>query len=192
MPNINSQGVQHCPDCGQQLQTLWDYPNNEVWCLRCGNRFYRTLSLVDGRDSETGFRLLILDADARRRSSLSGRFANLGYQVTPVCHPRQALEAASFRHFDLAVLSSDWPGFDTSELIAKLRWQLGNVKFVVYLDSEAGNIPNDLSTHDVMFLRIDLGHSEELESTLEQLIDELLPEQRAAHSAPNWGLAAVP
>ena len=174
--------VQHCPDCGQPLQTLWDYPNNEVWCLRCGNRFYRVLSPIESEDPLAGFRLLILDDVCQRRDLLTGRFANLGYQVTPVCHPRQALEAASFRHFDVAMLSAEWSGYDTATLITKLRWQLGNVQFVVYIDTEQGMVPSELLSPDVLCLRTDLSHTHDLEIALERLIDDLVGGRRKASS----------
>jgi CheY-like chemotaxis protein len=174
MQETTTSCVQHCPDCGQPLQTLWDYPNNEGWCLRCGNRFYRVLSPGEGEDPLAGFRLLILDDDFQRRELLTGRFATIGYQVTPVCHPRQALEAASFRHFDLAMLSAEWSGYDTPSLITKLRWQLGNVKFVVYVDSERGMIPTELLSPDVLCLRTNLADTHELETALEYLIDDLV------------------
>lgn len=191
MSNMNSAAVQHCPDCGQQLETLWDYPSNEVWCLHCGNRFYRTLSMIDGGVPLSGSRLLILDADSCRRDSLTGRFANLGFHVTPVCHPRQAMEAASFRHFDLTLLSANWPGFDISALIAKLRWQLGDVKFVVYVDDEAGISSSELATHDVLCVKMNPSQTHDLETTLEQLIEELVSEQRLSVSANRWDFALI-
>ena len=178
MANMTSTGVQYCPDCGRQLETLWDYPSNEVWCLHCSNRFYRTLSVVDGSEPVSGCRLLLLDSDTVRRDALTCRFANLGFHITPVCHPRQALEAASFRHFDLAILSADWPGIDTSALIGKLRWQLGDVKFVVYGDEASSSFSEEIIADDIHCLRISTAQASDLESILHPLLDELIGKQR--------------
>lgn len=192
MQNVTSAGLQHCPDCGKQLETLWDYPSNELWCLHCGNRFYRTLSMIDRSDSATGSRLLILDSELSRRDALTGRFAKLGFHVTPVCHPRQALEAASFRHFDLALLSADWPGIETSALINKLRWQLGDVKFVVYCDNGSANLSRQHSSDGVRCVRVATANShQDLEATLEHLVDELVAEQKMHVAATRWDLAPM-
>lgn len=189
MQDVTSAGLQHCPDCGKQLETLWDYPSNELWCLHCGNRFYRTLSMMDRSDSATGFRLLILDSDVARRDALTGRFAKSGFHVTPVCHPRQALEAASFRHFDLALLSANWPGMETSVLIPKLRWQLGDVKFVVYGEDGSANVSRQ---HEMQCVRVAAANShQDLEATLEHLVDELVAEQRMQVAATRWDLAPM-
>ena len=176
MPETRS--TNQCPDCRQPLQTLWDYPNNEVWCVQCGNRFYRVMSPGEPHDPLSGFRLLILDDHVDRREVLTGRFANLGYQVTAVCHPRQALEAASFRHFDLAMLSAEWSGFDIGTLVTKLRRQLGDVKFVVYIDADRSLIPDELLSSDVLCLRTKLSETHDLESALERLVDDMVGSRR--------------
>jgi CheY-like chemotaxis protein len=157
--------------------------------LRCGNRFYRVLAPGESHDPLAGFRLLILDDDAERRDLLTGRFANLGYQITPVCHPRQALEAASFRHFDLAMLSGDCSAYDAGGLISKLRWQLGNVKFVVYMDHHADPVADDLLNHDVLCLRANLANMRDLESALERLVDDLVGSRQSPRQAVQQELA---
>jgi hypothetical protein len=76
-------------------------------------------------------------------------------------------------------------------LITKLRWQLGNVKFIVYLDSEVENVPSDLSVHDVLCLRTDLARYEDLEATLEQLVHGLFDEHATLTSAARRHLESV-
>lgn len=122
-----------CPDCGRPLQSVWDYPANELWCVRCGNRYFAAFppAPLESSDPLTGFRLLLLDEDSGRRDVLARRFTQLGYLVTPVCHARQALEAASFRRFDLVVLPHCVAEFDCRALVGKLRQLLGNLRFVV-------------------------------------------------------------
>jgi CheY-like chemotaxis protein len=185
MEGVNKVSGQNCPECGQALHTLWDYPNNEVWCLRCGNRFYQTVSSASDLDAQASSRLLILDADAPRREALAGHFANLGYSVTPVCHPRQALEAASFRCFDLALISADWPGFDTAALIGKLRRQLGGLRFVIYIGDEVEQVPEGLAAdQDIVCLRTNLAERRELESALDAFLQGMLLQSGSAkHSA---------
>jgi CheY-like chemotaxis protein len=175
METVHKVSGQNCPECGQALHTLWDYPNNEVWCLRCGNRFYQTVSSSHALESQVCSRLLILDADTPRREALAGHFANLGYSVTPVCHPRQALEAASFRCFDLAFISADWPGFDTAGLIGKLRRQLAGLRFVVYIGDEVEQVPESLAAdQDIVCLRANLTERRELESALDAFLQGIL------------------
>ena len=38
---------QRCPDCSRPLQQVSDYPENEVWCLHCGNRYLATVNPTD-------------------------------------------------------------------------------------------------------------------------------------------------
>jgi DNA-binding NtrC family response regulator len=143
--------------------------------------------MVEGSEPASGTRLLILDADPARRDSLTGRFANLGFHVTPVCHPRQALEAASFRHFDYALLSAEWPGLETSTLISKLRWQLGDVKFVVYVVGGAGDALGQAATQDVLCVKVNPTHAHELAATLEHLVEDLIG-RKPAKSGSRWEL----
>lgn len=185
MQAVNQVSGQNCPECGQALHTLWDYPNNEVWCLRCGNRFYQTVSAASAYETQACSRLLIVDADTSRREALAGHFANLGYSVTPVCHPRQALEAASFRCFDWALISADWPGFDTAALIGKLRRQLAGLRFVVYIGDEVEQVPESLAAdHDIVCLRTNLAERRELESALDAFLQGMLMQSGPSrHSA---------
>ena len=137
MDDSQSLRARTCPDCGQPLHTLWDYPSNEIWCLSCGHRFYEEPSDVPSRgclraDPLRGFRILLLDGNAARRDSLTRRLAGLGYQVTPVCHPRQLLEAASFQRFDLVLLGWNADDSDLVSLAKRLRRQLGPVRLLFF------------------------------------------------------------
>src|SRR5262245_1923144 len=132
---------QTCPDCGRPLQNVWDYPANELWCVHCGNRYFASMgpSTGDSSDSLSNLRVLLLDEVSPRRERLVRHFTRTGYQVTPVCHPRQALEAASFRRFDLVVLPTSLSEFDCEGLVQKLKHLLGNLKFVVVAQRHEGH-----------------------------------------------------
>lgn len=170
-----------CPDCGRQLHNVWDYPANELWCVHCGNRYFASLGapVDESSDSLYGFRVLLLDESAGRRDRVARRFTQLGYWVTPVCHARQALEAASFRRFDLVVLPAKMCEFDCHNLLCKLRRLLGDLKFVVFTE-QAEEVPAvedrlaEISNGCVSCTYACGSDCGELERTVERAVDELL------------------
>jgi PleD family two-component response regulator len=112
-------------------------------------------------------RVLILDDVAPRRERLLRHLTSCGYHVTPVCHPRQALEAASFRRFDAVVFSRTLPEFDCTTLVGKLRHLLGRLRFIVLSDGDG----DDVDECDMV--RVSLTERLELEQAVEQLLAEL-------------------
>jgi CheY-like chemotaxis protein len=86
-------------------------------------------------DAGMDLRVLLLDESAPRRERCVRQLTACGCHVTPVCHSRQALEAASFRRFDIVVLSASLSEFECPNLVDKLRHLLGNLKFVVISDT---------------------------------------------------------
>lgn len=173
-----------CPDCGRALQTVFDYPSNELWCVHCGNRYFATLGPSDSEapDSLLGFRILLLDSACDRRDYLVRHFTRLGYQVTPVCHPRQALEAASFRRFDVTILPAALPEFECAGFVCKLKRLLGTVKFLLLVEKGAESV-STFQDPDVVWTTVDTSDYGQLERTLEQLIDEVVAAQM--HHAAN-------
>lgn len=87
--------------------------------------------------------LLIVASDPTARDLLTGRFIRLGYSVTPVSHPRQALEAATFKQFDVAILQNELPEASGTQLIRRLRQLVGSVKFVLLCSPLTTRIEND-------------------------------------------------
>src|SRR5687767_5379120 len=168
---------QRCPDCSRPLQAVSDYPANELWCLHCGNRYMATVNPADSDTSDPllGFRILLLDTSTDRRNHLVRHFTRLGYQVTPVCHHRQALEAASFRRFDVIVLPSNLSEVNCESFIAKMKRLLGCVKFV--LVDIGGSEESKLDDPDVMRAKVDATDYQQLEQTIEQIIDEVVAAQ---------------
>ena len=169
---------QRCPDCSRPLQRVWDYPANELWCVHCGNRYFATVnpSDSDATDPLVGFRILLLDSAVQRRDRLVRHFTRLGYQVTPVCHHRQALEAASFRRFDVIVLPSNLTETDSGAFVAKMKRLLGMVKFVLLGDMSA---PGDAirDNPDVVWAKVDTADYQQLEQVVEQVVDEVVAAQ---------------
>jgi DNA-binding NtrC family response regulator len=117
--------------------------------------------------------VLLLDESCGRRERLVGELTRTGYQVTPVCHPRQALEAASFRRFDLVVLPAMTSEFNCSSIVGKLKHLLGNLKFVIvgeHTDWQKG----ELQGLDVVCTQAgEDADCLELLRTVEQLAEEL-------------------
>jgi CheY-like chemotaxis protein len=173
---------QRCPDCSRPLQQVWDYPANELWCLHCGNRYLAAVnpSDSDSTDHLLGFRVLLLDSSTDRRDHLVRHFTRLGYQVTPVCHHRQALEAASFRRFDVIVLPASLSEIDCRGFVAKMKRLLGSVKFVLVGISETADEAN-LVDPDVLRANVDAADYQQLEQMMEQIIDEAAAATQAHH-----------
>jgi len=70
--------------------------------------------------------LLIVEDDADQLEFLGRRFRRIGFQVTAIGHPRQAMVAVSARQFDVALLDMSLPEIDGIELMARLqRMQAG-------------------------------------------------------------------
>ena len=65
--------------------------------------------------------LLIIEDDRDQRDILSRRFIRAGYEVVAVHHPRLALEAATFRSFQVALLDQCLPEMEGLELARRLR-----------------------------------------------------------------------
>ena len=65
--------------------------------------------------------LLIVDNDPDELDILTCSFIRAGYQVVSVHHPRQALEAASFRQFQVALLDASLLAVDGVELLQCLK-----------------------------------------------------------------------
>lgn len=186
--------AQTCPECGQPLQTLWSFPSNEVVCPHCGIQAYQAESShrIGRGSSESirGFRVLLLDADPSRRDVLSRHLAHLGYQVTPVCHPRQLLEAASFQRFDLVLLG--WSGRDhePATLAKYLRRQTGPVPFVVYsCQQRSATAVSGEDAEGIIWIQGTPENLSLLEAKLEELIDDLVGSSRPIPRQSLVGLA---
>ena len=65
--------------------------------------------------------MLIVEDDPDQLEFLTRGFLRSGYQVVGVSHPRQALEAASFRQFQIALLDSSLPEMDGIELMHRVN-----------------------------------------------------------------------
>lgn len=65
--------------------------------------------------------LLIVDDDPDQLDILARWFVRAGYHVVSVHHPRQALAAASFQTFQVALLAANLPEMDALELVHCLR-----------------------------------------------------------------------
>ena len=76
-------------------------------------------------------RILIVDDDREFANQLCGRLLKCGYQVTALHHPRQALEAASVRDYEVAVLDRCLPEIDGVRLMEMLKRRIANLQVVL-------------------------------------------------------------
>ena len=86
-------------------------------------------------------RVLLVDRDQDFADSLCRRLLGGGCQVTQLHHPRQALEAASLRDYDVAVLDSNLPEIDSVRLMSMLEGRITNLE-VVFLSDDFGDQPS--------------------------------------------------
>jgi DNA-binding NtrC family response regulator len=75
--------------------------------------------------------LLIVEDDPDQLEVLARCFVQAGYHVVGVHHPRQALEAASFRQFQVALLAASLPEMDGLELMRCLKRTQDRLQFVI-------------------------------------------------------------
>ena len=64
--------------------------------------------------------LLLVDDDGEFVDILTRRFLKLGYAVTALNHPREAMQAVSFSQFDAAVIDQGLPETDGIDLMQQL------------------------------------------------------------------------
>lgn len=74
--------------------------------------------------------LLIVEDDLGQLELLSAKFVRTGYRVVSVHHPRQALEAARFQQFQVALLDGGLPEMDGLELMHRLKRTQDGVQVV--------------------------------------------------------------
>ena len=75
--------------------------------------------------------LLIVEDDLDQLEILARSFIRAGYRVISVHHPRQALEAASFQQFQVALLDDSLPEMDANELMQRLKRTQDAVQVVI-------------------------------------------------------------
>lgn len=118
---------------------------------------------------------LIVEADCRARERLTKWFLRGGHAVTAVCHPRQALEAATIRSFDVALLDQPVPERDSFHLISRLRGLVRDL-FVVLFSRD----PEGVTSEDA--IRLGASAFLYLPCSLQQ-VDAIV--QRAMSAAPS-------
>ncbi len=75
--------------------------------------------------------ILIVEDDPVQLDELTRHFIQAGHRVVAVHHPRQALEAASFRPFQVALLDARLPEIDGLELMQRLKRIQHDIKVVI-------------------------------------------------------------
>lgn len=75
-------------------------------------------------------RIMLVDDDREFSDLLCRRLLQRGYRVTELSHPRQALEAASLRDYDVVVLDRSLPEIDGLHLMQMLNQQVANLQIV--------------------------------------------------------------
>lgn len=114
--------------------------------------------------------LLIVESDLREREQMSRRFLRAGFQVTAVNHPRCALEAATFRPFEVAILDATQPELDGVQLATRLLGLIAGVRVIVRCENL--DVLQDSSLNDkAIWLVAKSEDLHELEQTVEWAVD---------------------
>jgi DNA-binding NtrC family response regulator len=75
--------------------------------------------------------LLIVESDAELRRARTRIFLDQGIAVTALWHPRQALAAATLRHFDVALLDATLPETSAIELMRMLHRRIAHLQVIL-------------------------------------------------------------
>jgi DNA-binding response OmpR family regulator len=117
------------------------------------------------------YSLLIVENDAALSGLLTRNFITMGYSVTPVYHPRQALEAASIKSFDIALLDGSLPEHDGVWLMRELKLRIAHLQVVILsAHSDAAFQAKCIDSGAFAYLRKPCGLAE-LEATLERAVE---------------------
>jgi two-component system response regulator (stage 0 sporulation protein F) len=83
------------------------------------------------RDKIMNNSILIVEDAPEQLDELTGWFIQAGYRVVAVHHPRQALEAASFRPFQVALLDARLPEIDGLDLMQRLKRMQHDMQVII-------------------------------------------------------------
>ena len=116
--------------------------------------------------------LLLVENDLNLQTSLSRRLIRRGFTVISVCHPRQALEAATFTEFQVAVVDQRLPELDGLQLARKLMRLVADLQ-VVLLSDQPGQVLEAEAIGSGVFACLRNPHQLiELEATIERAMVE--------------------
>ncbi len=116
--------------------------------------------------------LLIVENHESLLDLLTRNFIQQGYAVTPVTHPRQALEAAAFKSFDVALLDGSLPQHDGIWLMHELKLRIADLQVIIlsaHTDAEFKS--RCLDAGAFAYLRKPCGLSE-LEATVAEAVEQ--------------------
>ena len=80
--------------------------------------------------------ILIVEDDPEQLDVLTRRFIQTGCRVVAVHHPRQALAAASFRPFRVALLDARLPEIDGLDLMQRLKRIQHDIQVIILADHD--------------------------------------------------------
>lgn len=135
--------------------------------------------------------ILVLEPNRDAREKLTKWFLREGYTVTAVCHPRQALEAATIRYFDLALIDLTPTKQCALLLVSRLRGLVRDLRVVVL----SGD-PEGISSEDA----IEFGASallhlpcslEQVNCTVKQALSADLPRTEQSSTPSNFVIHEV-
>lgn len=123
-----------------------------------------------------GCSLLIVEDDPSQRDTLTRWFSHRGYRVVSRAHPRQALEAAKSKEFQVALLDLSLPEMDGIALMQQLKRIQYSMQVIILSGYE---YPMSLArSHGAFTVLTKPCGLKELEATLEcaseQIVDEEL------------------
>ena len=129
--------------------------------------------------------MLIVEGDRELLDMLCRRFIRGGFDVTPVHHPRQALQAASFKDFQVAVLDVSLPETNGVALMQKLKRQIADLKVVLLSPHSDPAFEAEALEHGADAYFVKPCRLSELEATIELAIHRQ-PEQVQVSAACSY------
>lgn len=115
--------------------------------------------------------LLIVENDQGQRDQMCRRFLRAGFSVTPVNHMRCALEAATFRRFDVAIVDATQSEIDGLQLAARLRGLVAGLRVIVRCDDLRSLTVDSAQNDQAIWLVAKTQDLDELERAVEWAID---------------------
>lgn len=83
------------------------------------------------------YSMLIVAGNQEQRDQLSRHFLTLGYEVTPVHHPRQALSVATFKSIQVALIDDSLPETDGLSLMQRLKRMIMGLRVVMMVSHDS-------------------------------------------------------
>ncbi len=165
---------QDCPVCGRPLRIAVELLGRDAICEHCQGNFVATDPTTSANRDVISLvqPLLIVQPNRGQLDMLTRRFTELAYVVTPVYHPRQALEAATFKDFRVAVIDGSLPEIDSLELAQRLSGLVRNLTVILLVEPNHALLTDDFPSEAIWMVLEKPCPLKRLESAVENAVQE--------------------